>query len=299
MNPEQLSQTAAFIAIKFYGLTRSQPYRSLFDEETILFYERLVSELPAPLNRYHGILQKPWLRKFFIFSEELLLPGDLMHILMRKWYIGKMAERLFENGYEQLLVLGSGFDHLALKYSLRGIPAFEIDAPHMSALKKDFLHKYDYANKQLHILPAHVSKDSPYNLISQVQELDPQRKTIVVAEGFFDYITPENTGYLLRELGSHFQQVALISTVFALNELNIFRAWIFKTGVWMVGEQLKLHLSKEDFSSMLKNYDFHIKEHITAHEMEHRLMEHENISHPVLRGFHLLEAEKMIKFSSI
>jgi len=293
MKAEQLSQTAAFIAIKFYGLTLSQPYRSLFDEETIRFYDRLVSELPAPLNRYHSMLQKPWLRKFFIFSEELLLPGDLMHILMRKWYIGKMVDRLLDKGYEQLLVLGAGFDHLAQKYSSRGIPSFETDAPYMVSLKKEFLGKHQYHNSKLIICAVHISRDSPENIIGQIEELDTQRKTIVVAEGFFDYITPGNTGYLLREIGSHFQQVALISTVFALDELNLFRSWVFRTGVWMVGERLKLHLPQKNFSSMVEDHDFDVKDHITAHDMEKRLLNNEKISYPVLPGFHLIRAEKI------
>ena len=75
MKPNQLSNTAAFIAIKFYGLTRDETFRGLFDKDVIRYYEQLVQSCPAPLSWYHTGLKQPALRHFFTFWEELLLPG--------------------------------------------------------------------------------------------------------------------------------------------------------------------------------------------------------------------------------
>lgn len=294
MKPEQLSKTAAFIAIKFYGLTLSQPYRSMFDKETIRFYDRLVSELPSPLGSYHRMLQSSWLRKFFIFSEELLLPGDLMHILMRKWIIGKMVDQFLQKGYRQLLVLGAGFDHLAVKYSARGIQSVEIDTPEMIRFKEEFIKKNAYDNDHLHVCQSYISSKDGKSMPGNIPHLDPKKKTIVVAEGFFDYITPRESEYLLEGLNSHFRNsIALVSTVFSLDELPWLRAWIFKTGVWTVGEHLKLHLSLQEFSTLLEKHGFAIQDHITKSKMETELRKIEKTTLPILPGFHLVGTEKI------
>lgn len=291
MKPNQLSQTAAFIAIKFYGLTRMEPYRSLFREETVQCYDRLVADLPAPLNRYHHILQRPWYRKFFIFSEELLLPGDLMHILMRKWFIGNMVDRLVDEGYEQLVVLGSGFDHLAIKHSRQGLISFEIDAPGMADLKRDFIEKYHYGSSDLHVIPAYFSRDTLGETLDRNSEFEAAKKTIIIAEGFFDYLNPGESMTILNDITAYFRGgISIISTVFSLAELSLPRSWVFQLGVWMVGEKLKLHQTCEEFSQMLRDYHFVIKEHVDTNDMQKELQKKE-IDMPVLPGFHLLQAE--------
>lgn len=291
MKPDQLSQTAAFIAIKFYGLTNMEPYRSLFHEATVEFYDRLVTELPSPLNRYHRLLKSPWLRKFFIFSEELLLPGDLMHILMRKRYIGNMVERLVKEGYEQLVVLGSGFDHLAVKHSRQGILSFEIDAPGMADLKGDFIGKYNYCNTGLQVIPAYFSRDTLGTILARHIDIDANKKTIIVAEGFFDYLTPRQSETLLKDLATYFNRnISLISTVFSLTELSLLRSWVFQLGVWMVGEKLKLHQTYSEFSKMLGDYNFEVVQHIDTEDMQIELAK-KNIALPILPGFHLVQAD--------
>lgn len=84
MKANQLSKTAAFVAIKFYGLTRIEKFRSLFDDSVVNFYDRIVQTLPGPLSYYHSWLKYSGIRKLFIGAEELLLPGDLLHIIARK-----------------------------------------------------------------------------------------------------------------------------------------------------------------------------------------------------------------------
>lgn len=293
MKPDQLSNTAAFIPIKFYGLTLSEPYRSLFDEEIILFYDRLVEELPSPLNRYHYWLQKKWVRKIAFFSDEALLPGDLMHILMRKFYLNKMMEELTDIGYEQLIVLGSGFDHLAVRYSSAGLKCFEIDAPKMTYLKQELIKKFNYDSENLAVIAASLSKDSLQTILSNEKDMDLRLKTVIIAEGFFDYITPPDTKRILKDIVEYFENdVMLLSTVFALDELSLFRKFVFKTGVRMAGEQLQLHCSFSDFSSLLKKSGFDITKKVSADMMKQNILFQADINLPVLSGFYLLKAER-------
>ncbi len=291
MKANQLSQTAAFIAIKFYGLTRDEPYRSFFDEETICFYDRLVSELPKPLKNYHAILRKKWMRRLFSRSEELLLPGDLMHILMRKYYIEKMIRKLGDEGVEQLLVLGAGFDHLAALHSRSGFNCFELDMPRMACLKREFLDKYGYNNHFLKVIDAQFGKHKLSEIIGRTAGLDPDKETAVVAEGFFDYLDPGEIRQILQDIGNSFRRPPVcISTVFSLEELSAFRSLVFSAGVRMVGEKLKLHHNLDEFISLLENTGFVIEKTISGRQMKEEKLNPAGVSLPVLPGFYLLKA---------
>ncbi|MFH5831213.1 class I SAM-dependent methyltransferase [Halalkalibaculum sp. DA3122] len=290
MRPDQISRTAAFVAIKFYGLTRIPPYHDWFDQEIIQFYERLVQYLPPPLNWYHQALQKSWLRKFFIISEELLLPGDLMHILMRKYIIGQKVEQLLSRDYTQLLVMGAGFDHLAAFHSQGRIPCFEIDAPRMSSIKQNFVTQQGMQNTDLHIISHHFSsRGSGLNL----EQLDPNRDTVIVAEGFFDYLDQHQSQQILEDLETFFRnRVQLISTIFALDELSAARRAIFTAGVRMVGEKIRLHLSKNEFESMLAAASFTPTRAIDSTNMLQKLPAPRHVDRSVLNGFYLSFSEK-------
>ena len=107
----KLSLTASYIAVKFYGLTLNPNIASFFDSFTITFYRNVVCYLPKKLSWNQKALKSRVWRNFFVWWEELLLPGDLMHILSRKYYIEHAILKALNDGYEQLVVLGSGFDH--------------------------------------------------------------------------------------------------------------------------------------------------------------------------------------------
>lgn len=292
MKSDQLSQTAAFVAIKFYGLTRMDQYRSLFDDSVVAFYEQLIQSLPIPLRYYHYWLQQKWVRRLYIWSEELLLPGDLLHIIARKWYIQRMAERLLDEGYEQLVVLGAGFDHLAFDFAQRGIDSFEFDAPHMAALKRHFLSSCYPGRRHPNIIISHLPNDELGHEFSRHPQIDSNKKTIVVAEGFFDYLPPHLVASSLGQIQQYFShKPALISTHFALDELSSFHRWVFKTSVNLVSERLQFNASMEAFRDILTNQQFELTQLHDAHEINTTIKNLVKTTLPVLKGFYVLLAQ--------
>lgn len=292
MRADQLSKTAAFIAIKFYGLTRIESYRSLFDSSVVGFYEKLVQSLPAPLRWYHKWLKSKWVRTFYIWWEELLLPGDLMHILARKWYIQRATERLVDEGYEQLIVLGAGFDHLAHFFSEKGLRCFEFDAPHMAQLKRQFLNN-NYPNTlRPKVVDVHFPIDNFETILLQQQSLDPGKKTIIVAEGFFDYLSPHTVNSFFITIKKYFShKSAVISTHFSLDELPGFHRWVFQTSVNLVDEKLQFDSSIYEFKQLLENQQFTVEQIIDTQEISDELLYRIDSSLPVLKGFYILLAK--------
>ena len=291
MKPDQLSQTAAFVAIKFYGLSRIEEFQSLFDESIVSFYDQLSRSLPPPLRYYHYWLKFRWVRRLYIWSEELLLPGDLLHIVARKWYIQRLATQLVEDGYEQLIVLGAGFDHLAFYFSQQDLPCYEFDAPHMASIKQQFFEDSYPGKKHPDIISAHLPEDSLETEFRRHPEIDPDKKTIVIAEGFFDYLKPETVERSLNQIKHHFtHNPVLISTHFALNELSAFYRWVFKSSVNLVNEQLQFGSSVEEFRRLLSNAEFEVRQLYDAQEISAEMKERTGTNLPVLAGFYVLLA---------
>lgn len=290
MRANQLSKTAAFIAVKFYGLTRIDKFRALFDDSVVSFYDRVVKFLPAPIRYYHFWLTYSWIRKLYIWSEELLLPGDLLHVVARKWYIQQMVDQLMNQGYQQLIVLGAGFDHLATHYSAVGLSCYEFDTPYMTNIKERFLKKYYNQNSRPEIVSSYLSNDNFEKLLLQ-HEIDPHKKTIIIAEGFYDYLSPTAVDASLGQIRNYFSQSpALISTHFALDELSPFHRMVFKKSVRFVGEELLFHTSLADFKKILTHKEFNIKQLYDSHQIEAELHSRIDTHLRLLDGFYILRA---------
>lgn len=295
MKPNQRSNTAAFIAIKFYGLTRDLPFSFLFDRSVLSFYEKLVQSLPAPLHLYHTALKKRILRRFFTYWEERLLPGDLMHIILRKWFLTHRIETLRVRGYDQLLVLGGGYDHLAALYSNCGMNAIELDAPEMSRMKLHFIKNHGYQNRNLTLCEAFLTGDNLFEILKSEPALNPNASTVIVAEGFFDYFNQKECGFFLKDLRSFFKaDCTLLSTIFALDELSGFRSAIYRNSIKLAGEELKLHLSQSAFINFLSAHGFKPEKCLGPEEMKRKVLLPHEINLPVLPGFHLVEAKRQI-----
>ena len=290
MKPDQLSQTAAFVAIKFYGLSRIPRFQSLFDASVIDFYDRLVRSLPAPFCYYHYWLRLGWVRRLYMWSEELLLPGDLLHVVGRKWHLQQMTQQLVDEGYEQLVVLGGGFDHLGYYYSQQGLQCTEIDAPHMARLKQRFLtEEYPSASKP-HITGQLLPHDNLAQLLQNSSSIHPQKKTMVVAEGFFDYLKPATVDQILQHIDDYFShRPALLSTHFALDELPWFYRTVFKNSVRLVNEQLELHASMPQFERMLAKHGWDITQRLDSQQIRNTMQRRSGTNLPMLGGFYLLD----------
>jgi O-methyltransferase involved in polyketide biosynthesis len=292
MTPNKISQTAAFLAVKFYGLSRDEQFRSLFDDTVISFYDRLVYSLPAPIRYYHFWLKFSGIRKLYIWSEELLLPGDLLHIIGRKWVIHHMTQQLIDEGYKQIVVLGSGFDHLGYYFCQQGINCIECDTPHMAHRKRTFLHNSYPKSEHPVILNTYLPDDNLDDVFTNEQQIHPDKKTVVVAEGFFDYLTSETVNQSLQQISSYFSRTpALISTHFALDELSMFHRTVFRRSVEMVGEKLQFEASMDAFRNLLSKGGFQIAELHDSRAIRAKIHSQITTTLPMLNGFYIFRTK--------
>lgn len=285
-----LSLTASFIAVKFYGLTLNPKIASFFNPFTLKFYEDVVTYLPKKLSWNHKALRSKSWRSFFVWWEELLLPGDLMHIISRKYYVEATLQKALESGFEQIVIMGSGFDHNGALFASKGIPVFEIDTPSMINHKRNMLHQSGYDLDKLHLCAIDPSNQNIEKVLIQSGVFDFNKKTIFLAEGFFDYLSLESVKSILENITSFSNNFKLVSTFFDLGELNFFHRFMFTSGVAMVGETLKLPLNKKEFVELLKQFDISTSHQTSYKDIEEGLIAKMNTKLPVLAGFYILES---------
>jgi len=287
----KISYTAAYIVVKFYGLTKNPKIASEFDSFVLDFYKKMVGFLPSHLSWYQNSLNSPFLRKLFIWSEELLLPGDLMHIICRKYYMTKLVDQALNNGIEQVVSMGAGFDHLTAYSASKSIYSFELDLEWMIESKQVFLEENGYSNEFLKTIPTDFMKNRLPDVLKNQVTFDPKKKTLFIGEGFFDYLSLKTTNEILQDIKSLNSQNQLLTTFFSLDELNWFHRFSFTSGVSLVGESLKLPLNRTEFINLLSDFGFSVSKEISHKEMKSDLVESMGIKLPVLKGFYILDSK--------
>lgn len=302
MNEDTLDATAVFIAIKCYGLTRESLYREMLPEQVVSFYEELVHALPPPYDRYLRWLKRPGVRRLAARVDELLLKGDLMHVLLRKKVLTGQVERLADQGCRQLIVLGAGVDHLSWYGTGLGLQTIEFDRPPMAAFKKRFLENLEAPARTPsslsrenipgpEILAGDVEYGSLVELLEESGTYQPDLETIVVAEGFFDYLEPSTVKQLLAGLSrEHRAPIHLLSTVFDLSQLSMPQRLAFRGGVRLARQRLKLNLDVGGFRNLLLEAGWETVRVWDREEMRSAHLSPHGISAPLLRGFHILHA---------
>lgn len=284
------SYTAAFIALKFHGLLLEEAYRSLFDRDTADHYRALAGRLPPPCPLLARLLERPALRSLAARTDEFLLRGDLMHILLRKKALEDRIGRMAEQGFSQLIILGAGYDHQAARWAQRGLPSIEIDAPAVASFKRDFLSgRSGPAGKQPEILDGPLTLRSVHDLLQESHTYDPRRKTILAAEGFFDYLESHAARHLLEQFRHvHRAEMSLLTTVFSLGELQPLHRFFFRTGVRLSGERLKLRQSLPEFRRLIAKSGWETENVWTGEMLKREFLHPNGIQEPVMRGFSLL-----------
>ena len=288
----EVSKTAAFIAIKFRALMQVPEYQKLFDKKTIAFYDHQISHFPQRLRQIVKLTDLKKIRDVLISLEEWILPGDLLHILTRKWYLHNTLKAVIDKGCRQIIVLGAGFDHLAYCAAQTGMIALEIDKPATSLLKKKIVTHYSVNSSNLIINSCSGTAESIMNIIRQNEQLNPNKKVFIVTEGFWDYQSEHNNKILAQQLAGYFKAgIRIASTVFNLNKLTPFHRFIFEQSIRLVGEQLTFLTSKKAIANLFKNHGITTIEFQQARDLKKRTIPSAK-SLKVLKGFGMIQLQR-------
>jgi len=138
---------------------------------------------------------------------KVLVPGFHEFFLARTRYIDDYLQGCIDNGLEQLVILGAGYDSRAYRFdALTQIKVFEVDHPATQDVKKEKV------LGRFKALPAHVSY-IPVDFIKEdfqtglfANGYDRQLKTLFIWEGVTMYVDPDTVdrtlSFIVKNVGS-------------------------------------------------------------------------------------------------
>jgi len=230
---------------------------------------------------------------FFIKTgyTEVRGPGVNGFLVARERYIDDMLQHFIDEGLQQLVILGAGYDSRAYRFDLpEGVKTFEVDHPNTQADKK---------TKVLKIfgkIPENVTLVSvDFNTQTLSDRLlssgyDPNRISLFIWQGVTMYLTPEGIEATLSFIvnnaasgsGVVFDYVyqAVLDGIQKHFEINNMRRYRF-----MTGEGLNFGIPEGTVESFLKVHGFqHVKD-ISMSELHATYFTGKNATRKVVGGY--------------
>lgn len=145
-------------------------------------------------------------------DEKLRTPFNInmqLPLAVRTKYIRQGVSRLVkESGVTQVIILGSGYDTLAVRKKKYPVTYIEIDVQNILASKLAI-----YRKKSINPNAVYLTGDYCQDLITLLKspKIDPQKKTVIIWEGNTFYLAQDKIEKVLSEISSYFENVYLLT----------------------------------------------------------------------------------------
>jgi methyltransferase (TIGR00027 family) len=139
--------------------------------------------------------------------DRAILPGLALHFALRKLAIESAVRDAIASGAHRVIVLGAGFDSLALRLSREGVSCVEVDHPDTQRLKLAAIGRAGSSH-----LPVFIGADLAGGLPPGV--LAGPDPVVIIAEGLLMYMPPARVEGLLHELATAPSGSRLVFTFF-------------------------------------------------------------------------------------
>jgi methyltransferase (TIGR00027 family)/deazaflavin-dependent oxidoreductase (nitroreductase family) len=186
------SRTAETNALERAAETSQPPDRRLIDDP----YARLF----VRRRLYRALLALRLVASRALRWLDGKYPGLHAEILLRARWVDELVQG---GGYEQLLLLGAGFDSTTLRHPPPGgTRAFEVDSPRTQAAKRAVLDRHGLTPRSgVVYCPCDFEVDSLVGALAAAR-FDPSRRTLAIWLGVSYYLTLDAFRATLRDVAS-------------------------------------------------------------------------------------------------
>lgn len=265
MSSDNISTTAYTVATgiaKLSQLPRWKPYisdevaalnRAFMQHGKTSLAKRLISWLPPAL--------------MLRVMDTIYIPGMTQHYLFRKQWIENRVNLAVSQGITQFIILGGGFDTLALRMaaSYEKVQFLEIDLPDTQRAKLNILAKiHQLIPTNCHYTPADLSQATLSDVLQASPDFNAAAPTVVILEGVLMYLTETEVNALFSELHTLFKELFIIYGAIAAPDAdagNLIRMTSALLG--RGSEQTKWHCSAEGMTEFMARLGYKVKESIT------------------------------------
>ena len=201
MREDRPSSTAALIAAATVFLERDARVSDLVPRGAVEWCLRCLEALSS--LKSVEMVSHPGLRWAARLAERATVPGLLLHFMLRKRWIEEAVRAALAEGCEQVVVVGAGFDTLALRLAREFSRAsfIEIDHPATQTSKR-LAAERGSAAENIHFIAADLSRVRLHDALSG-GAYRPEARSVFVIEGLLMYLTDSEVAGVfaaLREL---------------------------------------------------------------------------------------------------
>ena len=189
------------IAAATVFLQAGESTRSIVPAGAARWCERcLASASPLRLAIVRSV-SHPMLRWLPLLAERLTVPGLMRHFMARKGWIEQAVRESIEQGASEVVIVGAGFDTLALRLAPRfpAVRFVEIDHPATQAVKRRAIEE-DGTLGNLHLVAADLSREDIAVVLASVPSYDAHASAVFVVEGLLMYLATEQVADLFARI---------------------------------------------------------------------------------------------------
>ena len=211
--------------------------------------------------------------------ERATVPGISLHYILRKRFIEELARKEIELGCRQVVIIGAGFDTLALRLCAAYAPVnfIELDHPATQSAKVRVAKRDGLLRPNLTFHALDLTRlDDGANIFPE-DSYQSGARTLFIAEGLLMYLTPAEIDRLLRCI--HRQSYAdslLACTVMAKGRTGriAFHNSSKLVDVWLRlrGESFRSGIERETASDFFSQRGYALRERADADTLRQRYL---------------------------
>lgn len=246
-------------------------------EQTRPPHERIIDDpCAAAFLRFPGLhfaAKTPWLARLLLRLFDRRAPGAVEFLTIRPRLVDELATELAAQGLEQIVILGAGFDTMALRQQskLPGVTIYEVDHPATQAAKRATLDKLG-APANVRFVAVDFEQDDFVEKL-HAAGFASSRRTLVSWLGVTYYLTPAAMARTLTQIatlggvGMKFVFDYMVADV--VNGTSQNREALNKARfVARLGEPWLFGLPPEEVAAYLAPFGFRVRQNFTPEELQ-------------------------------
>lgn len=262
------SFTAQSCAAQRAAETMQSPRRRLLNDPYSRYFIR------SPLLR--ACLIHPLVARGFIgVLKSVFGAAGHFFLVLRVRYTDDVLKKAIDDGVDQLVLLGAGFDTTTLRRVAHGpIKIFEVDAPTTQADKRAVMERLQPADSNDEIV--WVPCDFEHDILRErllASRFDPTRPSLFVWLGVTAYLTQDALDATLADLAAVCAPGSLLvfdyldTSVVMGGDNKSVRARLWTEAAARFGEPYLTGLTAADADALLASHGFQCRQHLTTLEL--------------------------------
>lgn len=279
MREDRPSATAFLIARAMLFISQDPETAPLIPPAAAEAYGWFVDAVSPFAGRLARALGRSSLREITYASERLAIPGITLHYAVRKRYLEDACRRALADGVSQVLVLGAGYDTLALRLHREypDVLFVECDHPATQRVKRRVVEERALAGPSLQLLPVDLGQRTLEEAIASLPEYRSSADTFLIAEGLTMYLQPEDMDALFAFLRESAGPGSRFAFTFMEPQRNgkidfpgstpLVRPWLR-----LVGEPFTWGIRRDALPAYLEERGFRLEELAAADTLRERYL---------------------------